>query len=56
MNITIEFTSNNTYMFAGIAIYGYSDHKTDITIEFTSKKLIQNIWIIPATIYGGMRS
>src|ERR1700734_2834287 len=27
----------NTYGFAAIAIYGHSDHKTDITIEFTSK-------------------
>jgi len=27
----------NTYVFAGIAIYGYSHHKTDITIEFISK-------------------
>src|ERR1700685_1385926 len=27
----------NTYVFATIAIYGHSDHKTDITIEFTSK-------------------
>src|ERR1700683_5287890 len=29
----------NTYMFASIAIYGHSNHKTDITIEFTSKNL-----------------
>src|ERR1700689_4687409 len=27
----------NTYGFASIAIYGHSDHKTNITIEFTSK-------------------
>src|SRR6202050_1483 len=27
----------NTYVVAGIAIYGHSDHKTDITIKFTSK-------------------
>ena len=27
----------NTYMFAGIAIYSHSDHKTDITIESASK-------------------
>ena len=27
----------NTYMFASIAIYGHSDHRTDIAIEFTSK-------------------
>src|ERR1700683_646248 len=27
----------NTYVFASIAIYGHSDHKTDITIEFTLK-------------------
>src|SRR6202050_1868981 len=27
----------NTYMFSGIAIYGHSDHKTDITIKSTSK-------------------
>src|SRR6202042_717680 len=27
----------NTYGFAAIAIYGHSDHKMDITIEFTSK-------------------
>src|SRR6202142_869615 len=27
----------NTYVFATIAIYGHSDHKTDIIIEFTSK-------------------
>jgi len=25
------------YMFAGIAIYGHSNHKIDITIEFTLK-------------------
>ena len=28
---------DNTCIFAGIAIYGLSDHTTDITIEFTSK-------------------
>ena len=27
----------NTYVFAAIAIYGHSDHKTDIIIELTSK-------------------
>jgi len=27
----------NTHTFAGIVIYGHSDHKMDITIEFTSK-------------------
>ena len=27
----------HTCMFAGLAIYGHSDHETDITIEFTSK-------------------
>src|SRR5882724_1712483 len=27
----------NTYVFAVIAIYGHSGHKTDITIKFTSK-------------------
>src|SRR5882762_8194246 len=27
----------NIYMFAGISIYGYSDHRKDITIEFPSK-------------------
>ena len=27
----------NTYGFATIAIYGHSDHKMNITIEFTSK-------------------
>src|SRR6202050_3528516 len=27
----------NTYVFAAIAIYGHSNHKMDITIEFTSK-------------------
>src|SRR6202142_4093620 len=27
----------NTYGFAAIAIYGHSNHKTNITIEFTSK-------------------
>ena len=27
----------HTCVFAGLAIYGHSDHKTDITIEFTSK-------------------
>jgi len=27
----------NTYMFAGIAKYGYSNHETDITVEFASK-------------------
>jgi len=27
----------NTYVFAGIAIYGHSDHEMDIIIEFTSK-------------------
>jgi len=27
----------NTYVFATIAIYGYSDHKMDITFEFTLK-------------------
>jgi hypothetical protein len=27
----------NTYMFAGIAICGHSNHKTDITIKFTLK-------------------
>src|SRR5882762_3589917 len=36
----------NTYMFAGITIYGHSDHKTNITIEFASKKLLQNIYNI----------
>src|ERR1700734_1548450 len=29
--------TQNTYVFAAIAIYGPSDHKMDITIEFTSK-------------------
>src|SRR6202042_810501 len=29
--------TQNTYVFAAIAIYGHSDHKTDITIEFTLK-------------------
>src|ERR1700683_1703376 len=29
----------NTYMFARIAIYGHSNNKIDITIEFTSKNL-----------------
>jgi len=28
----------NTYIFSSIAIYGHSDHRTDITIEFQSKK------------------
>ena len=27
----------NTHTFPGIAIYGYSDHETDIAIEFASK-------------------
>jgi hypothetical protein len=27
----------NTYVFAGIAVYGHSNHNTDITIEFTLK-------------------
>jgi hypothetical protein len=27
----------NTYAFASITINGHSDHKTNITIEFTSK-------------------
>jgi hypothetical protein len=27
----------HTCVFAGLAIYGHSDHETDITIEFMSK-------------------
>jgi len=27
----------NTYMFASTAIYGYSNHKIDITVEFMAK-------------------
>src|ERR1700683_2831895 len=34
----------NTYVVAGIAIYGHSDHKMDITIKSASKKLLQNIY------------
>ena len=30
-------TIYNTYVFAGITIYGHSDHATAITVEFTSK-------------------
>ena len=30
-------TINNSYVFAGITIYGHSDHATAITVEFTSK-------------------
>src|ERR1700691_4770185 len=37
----------NTYVFAAIAIYGYSDHKTDITIEFTSKNWSRTYIICP---------
>jgi len=36
----------NTYMFAGIAKYGYSNHKTDFTIEFASKNH-SRIYITP---------
>src|ERR1700733_10090733 len=35
----------NTYLFAGIAIYGHSDHRTDITIEFTFEKNIYNTYV-----------
>jgi len=42
-------------MFAGIAKYGYSNHETDITIEFASKPL-QNIYntyvFVSIAIYG----
>src|ERR1700689_618419 len=37
----------NTYGFAAIAIYGHSDHKTDITIEFTSKNWSRTYIICP---------
>ena len=33
----------NTYGLASIAIYGHSDHKTNITIEFTSKNHSEHI-------------
>src|SRR6202041_245826 len=38
----------NTYVFATIAIYGHSDHKMNITIEFTSKnhsEHIEHLWV-----------
>jgi len=41
--IIVEFTSKNdfgpyiTYVFAGITIYGHSNHAMVITVEFTSK-------------------
>ena len=43
-------------MFAGIAIYGHSDHETDITIEFTlknhSRTYITLIVFAGIAIYG----
>ena len=34
----------NTCVFVGLAIYCYSDHKTDVTGEFTLKKLLQKMY------------
>jgi len=36
----------NTYMFSSITIYGYSDHKMDITIKFISKNHFRTSWIL----------
>jgi len=44
----------NTYVFAAIAIYGYSDHKMDITIEFTSKnhsRTYRTLMLLPLLPY-----
>jgi len=33
----------NTCVFSGLAIYGYSNHETDITIEFASKTAPEDV-------------
>ena len=46
----------NTYVFATIAIYGHSDHKTNITIEFTSKnhsRTYRTLMLLPLLPYMG---
>jgi hypothetical protein len=46
-------TIYNTYVFVGIAIYGYFNHKMDIAIEFTSFPNIYNINMCASiAIYG----
>src|ERR1700677_222378 len=42
----------NTYMFASIAIYGHSDHKTDITIKSASKNHSRTYMVAGIAIYG----
>ena len=37
LNLHWKMVPDNTCIFAGIAIYGHSDHTTDLTIEFTLK-------------------
>ena len=37
----------NTPTFPGIAIYGHSDHETDIAIEFTSKNRSRTCITLP---------
>ena len=41
----------HTCMFAGLAIYGHSDHETDITIEFTSKN---GSWRCITLVFAGL--
>src|ERR1700723_272073 len=42
----------NTYGFASIAIYGHSDHKTNITIEFTTQNIYNTYGFAAIAIYG----
>ena len=42
----------HTCVFAGLAIYGHSDHETNITIEFTLKNGSRRCITLVFAIYG----